>query len=97
MKLDELDPELFTWDSYEYDFGNRLDCFWNQYPEIYQFDEFLSKLKNKIVGWCNPSRLSVRPRNDGIAVMCEDEDGRFWFHVLDKTANALGIKREFSA
>lgn len=93
MELEELNPELFTWETYEYDFGHRLDRYWNAYPEIFQFEEFIAKLKKNIIGWCDPSRLSVRPKNEGIAVMCEDDDGKFWFHVLDKTAHALGIKK----
>jgi hypothetical protein len=29
--------------------------------------------------------------------MCEGEDGeKFWFHALDKTVEALGIKGKFS-
>ncbi len=35
MKLEELNPELFNWETYECDFGHRLDCYWNTYPEIY--------------------------------------------------------------
>ena len=39
MELEELNPELFNWETYEYDFGHRLDCYWNQYPEIFQFEQ----------------------------------------------------------
>ena len=32
---------------------------------------------------------------EGVALMCEGEDGeKFWFHALDKTAEALGIKEK---
>ena len=93
MKLEELNPELFNWETYDCDFGHRLDCYWNTYPEIYQFDQFIIQLKKYAIGWCDSSRLSVRPKSDGIAVMCEDDDGKFWFHVLDKTAVALGITK----
>ena len=94
MELEELNPELFNWDSYECDFGHRLDCYWNAYPEIFQFDHFITQLKKCAIGWCDASRVPVRPKGDGIAVMCEDEDGKFWFHVLDKTAEALGIAKK---
>lgn len=93
-KLEELNPELFTWDSYEYDFGHRLDSFWNAYPEIFQFNDFIAQLKKRAIGWCDATRVPVKPKNEGYAVMCEDEDGKFWFHILDQTANALGIKKE---
>ena len=93
MKLEELNPELFNRETYECDFGHRLYCYWNTYPEIYQFDQFITQLKKYAIGWCDSSRLLVRPKSDGIAVMCEDGDGKFWFHVLDKTAKALGITK----
>lgn len=97
MELEELNPELFNWETYEYDFGHRLDCYWNAYPEIFQFDYFIKQLKKYAIGWCDATRVVVRPKDKGIAVMCEDEDGKFWFHVFDKTAEALGIiKSDFS-
>lgn len=94
MQLEELNPELFTWETYECDFGYRLDLYWNAYPEIFQFDHFITQLKKRAIGWCDASRVPVRPKSDGIAVMCEDEDGKFWFHVLDQTAEALGITKK---
>ena len=93
MELEELNPELFNWETYEIDFGHRLDCYWNSYPEIFQFDQFVAQLKKHAIGWCDASRVQVRPKNNGIAVMCEDKDGKFWFHVLDKTAKDIGISK----
>ena len=68
--------------------------FYKAYPEIFQFDHFITQLKKRAIGWCDASRVPVRPKSDGIAVMCEDEDGKFWFHVLDQTAEALGITKK---
>ena len=89
--IEELDPELFTYPNYEVEFGHRLGIYHNHYGEIFQMGDFIRALKSHIVGWCDPSRLVVRPRSDGAAVMCEDEDGRFWFHILDETCKIMGI------
>lgn len=68
-----IDPELFTYETYEPAYWQRLGCG--------VFDTSLDRLvAGRAVGTCDPSRLAVRPRADGVAVMCEDEDGRFWFH-----------------
>ena len=92
-KIPEIDPELFTYELYEMNFGDRLGLYHGMYPEVFEFENFVKVLAPKVVGWCDPSRLAVRPKTEGVALMCEDEDGeRFWFHALDKTAEALGIK-----
>ena len=92
-EIPEIDPELFTYDAYEMNFGDRLGLYHRMYPEVFEFENFIRILKPRVVGWCDPSRLAVRPKSEGVALMCEDEDGeKFWFHALDKTAEALGIK-----
>lgn len=92
-KIPEIDPELFTYELYEMNFGGRLGLYHGMYPEVFEFENFVKVLAPKVVGWCDPSRLAVRPKTEGVTLMCEDGDGeRFWFHVLDKTAEALGIK-----
>jgi hypothetical protein len=89
--IEELNPECFTYDNYELDFGHRLGIYHNYFGEIFQQEDFIQAVKDKIIGWCDPSRLSVRPREDGAAIMCEDEDGKFWFHILNESAEKLGI------
>lgn len=94
-KIPEIDPELFTYELYEMNFGDRLGLYHRMYPEVFEFENFVKALAPRVVGWCDPSRLAVRPKAEGAALMCEDEDGgRFWFHALDKTAEALGIKEK---
>lgn len=91
--IPEIDPELFTYERYEMNFGDRLGLLHSMFPDIFQKNEYLEKVKRCAVGWCDPSRLAVRPRNDGIALMCEDENGeKFWFHAFEETAKALGVK-----
>lgn len=90
-KIEELSPEIFTYELYEVDFGSRIGIYHNHFGEIYEMDDFIHAVKDKIIGWCDPSRLLVRPRTDGAAIMCEDEDGKFWFHILHESAERLGI------
>ena len=69
----ELNPELFTYELYDSGWRYRFDVSWSE--------RVTPKIAEKYVGWCDASRLLVRPRRDEYAVMCEDEDGKFWFHV----------------
>ena len=39
------------------------------------------KIADVAIGYCDASRLFARPRRNEYALMCEDEDGKFWFHV----------------
>jgi hypothetical protein len=92
-EIPEINPELFTYELYEANFGDRLGLYYHMYPEVFEFENFIKALRPRVVGWCDPSRLYVRPKTEGVALMCEDEDGeKFWFHALGKTADALGIK-----
>ena len=71
--MNELNPELFTYELYESNFWSRL----NMRVCDYLDDE----IKKHMIGWCPAERLSFRPRKGDIAVMCEDENSeKFWFH-----------------
>lgn len=76
-KIEEIDPERFIYQNYEPDYWTRLGmCFSCGCLDV------AKKAKACAIGWCDASRLSVRPRPGCIAVMCEDEDGEpFWFRM----------------
>ena len=84
--MEELNPELFTWDIYEADYGARLDL---DYSKSIDYNIMRKEIKDRCVGYCDGGRLYVRPRSDCYGVMLEDDDGEpFWFHfpkdVLDE-------------
>jgi sulfatase maturation enzyme AslB (radical SAM superfamily) len=39
------------------------------------------KLKEHVIGWCYAENLSVRPKDNHVAVMCEKDNEPFWFHL----------------
>lgn len=84
--IEELNPELFIYENYESDFWHRLDM---EIDESCDDDVLAFKMRGKVLGWCDASRLQVRPRSDMVAVMCEDEYGKFWFHVYKSTLEKL--------
>lgn len=68
-KLEELSPELFIWELYDSG-GPLLDR---------------NEVAQMAIGYCDASRLQVRPRSNLMALMCEDPEGnKFWFHVEPK-------------
>ena len=72
--LEELDPELFIYELYDSS-GPMMDT-WD--------------IAKYCIGWCDASRLQVRPRSDMIAIMLELPDGeRIWFHWEPKALKAI--------
>ncbi len=79
MKLEELSPELFIYELYDSS-GPLLDH---------------NEVARMAVGYCDASRLQVRPRKNLLALMCEDPDGnRFWFHVEQREIDRINKWRE---
>lgn len=53
-------------------------------------DMLIRHLNKYAIGWCDGSRLTVRPRPETCGIMCETTDGvRFWFHIQRKTLDRL--------
>lgn len=79
MELKELNPELFLWELY-----NMAGC--------YQLDTALHIAES--LGYCDASRLAVRPRTGEYALMIEYKNGeKCWFHVPPKLLEL--IKQRF--
>lgn len=87
--MEELNPELFTWDNYEADYGARLDL---DYRMSIDYEIMRLEIKHRIVGYCDGGRLYVRPRPDCYGVMLKDDDmEKFWFHFpKDALDNMIG-------
>ena len=78
MKAEKIDPELFTWENYEPDFGYRVGL---NFADTLDILKMKREIVRRLVGYCDGSRLSVRPRTNSYAIMLDDDDGeRFWFH-----------------
>lgn len=74
--MNNIDPELFIYELYESNYIDRLGLSYDVNPSILN-----KKILECAIGYCDASRLYVRPRSDMIAVMCEDENHeKFWFH-----------------
>ena len=75
MTLEEISPELFLWELYDAN-------------GIFGLSEDLYIAKT--VGYCDASRLQVRPRAGMFALMIEYEDGtKHWFHGTKHTLEAV--------
>lgn len=78
--LKELNPELFIWELWEPGFWDSLDL---TYTESMDIDNLVEAIKKYGVGYCNSTRLQVRPKDENyLAVMCEKDGRKFWFHVF---------------
>ena len=79
-KLPQLSAERFTYESWEPGFWDMLGL---GYAESMEEDNLIRAIKEYGIGYCNSSRLAVRPKDDMyVAVMCERDGIKFWFHVF---------------
>ena len=93
--IEEINPELFTWDNYENDYGGRLDLDYRQSTDLKVMER---EIKRRAIGYCQGSRLSVRPKSDMYGIMLEDDDGeKFWFHYprtcLDRIIDGINWEK----
>lgn len=82
-----MNSAKFTWEKYcsKVGFSN---------GECWDFYINRPKAGFKEIGRCDASKLMVRPRTEGFAVMLEHEESgdTFWIHVLSD--EAMGIRPE---
>ena len=70
MTLEEISPERFLWEYYDID-------------GMLEFDEALRAAVG--FGYCDASRLRVRPRSGLYALMVEWPDGaKAWYHITPR-------------
>ena len=70
MTVEEISPELFLWELYNVNGVQELDV------ALHIAVKF---------GYCDASRLLVRPRSGMLALMVEYEDGaKEWYHITPK-------------
>ena len=70
MTVEEISPELFLWELYNVNGVQELDVALH----------FAVKF-----GYCDASRLFVRPRSGMLALMVEYEDGaKEWYHITPR-------------
>ena len=70
MTVEEISPELFLWELYNVNGVQELDV--------------ALRIAVKF-GYCDASRLFVRPRSGMLALMVEYEDGaKEWYHITPK-------------
>lgn len=77
--LEQIDPERFLYEYYSCDGLAFLDS---------------NDLARYAVGWCDASRLRVRPRSGLLALMVETPNGdKMWFHIDQKMLGLLQKRR----
>ena len=89
--IDEISSERFNYQNYESNYWDRLGMGFSCGTL-----DIVKKVKEKCVGWCDASRLAFRPRENEIAVLCEDEYGYFWFHLGETGKEAFLFEEDYN-
>ena len=92
-KLPKFSAERFTFELWASDFWNMLGL---SYADAMEIDTLVQAVKTYAIGYCDSPRLKMRPKDEEyVAVMCEREGEKFWFHVFkDDIADILGDEDE---
>ena len=96
-EIEELNPELFTFNNYEADYWGVFDV-----PFVYPIGDngagerkYHRAIAQYAIGFCDGSRLRVRPRSHCVGLMCEKDGEKFWFHLEKETLNKIfTVKKE---
>lgn len=91
------DWDIRCWDSLDLSWGEMFDgesyIGYRDLPhnkgKKHQGDMLLRALDKYAIGYCDSTRMNIRPREGWVAIMCERDGGRFWFHIQKNTLNAL--------
>lgn len=76
--LEELNSELFIYENYEPDWWTALDL---SFCDAVDVSNVLRKVNEYAIGYCDSSRVRLRPKDDCFAVMFEKNGRKFWFHI----------------
>jgi len=77
-KLEQLNSECFTYYNYESNWWSLFDI---SFCESMNLDILKKCVAKYAVGYCDGSKLTVRPSLKSNAVMFEKNGERFWFHI----------------
>lgn len=77
-KLEILNSECFIYDNYESNWWSLLDL---DFDSAMNIKNIMNAVEKYAVGYCDSSRVKLRPKKDSYAVMFEKDGKRFWFHI----------------
>ena len=87
---EEMNPDSFTWQKYCGQIGISV-------AQIFGFEAKLSGDFTSL-GWTDASRLSIRPKSDGIAIMLwsKEFEEELWCHVSSDFLGTLHLSKSLS-
>jgi hypothetical protein len=76
--LKQLNSECFIYENYESDWWTLLDLDFEQSLNV---KLVMDAVKKYAIGYCESSRVQLRPKSDCYSVMFEKNGLKFWFHI----------------
>lgn len=77
-KLPELNSECFIYKNYESNWWSLLDL---DFSDAMEVSNVIRCVEKYAIGYCESSKVRLRPKPDSYAVMFEKDGERFWFHI----------------
>lgn len=80
--LEQLNSECFRYDNWEANWWGALDL---DYSKACDDKEIMRVVRKYAVGYCDSSKVRMRPRDNSYAVMFSRNGEEFWCHILKET------------
>ena len=77
-EIEELNSECFLYENHESNWWNLFDIDFEQSLELKHIHEAIEKYA---IGFCDGSKVLLRPNSKNYAIMFEKDGEKFWFHV----------------
>jgi len=89
LGIEKLNAECFRFDNWESNWWTVIDLEFSSSAKL-----FMTQISKFIVGWCEGSKLSVRPKESYYAVMLWKNEKEFWFHINDDMFERYFLDRD---
>ena len=77
-KLTKLDPKKFNYKNHESDWWTTFNL---SYTESIETEKLIKAINKYAIGYCDGSKLEIKPKSNSYAVMFNVEGYEFWFHI----------------
>lgn len=77
-KLIKMNPENFNYQNHE---ANWWTAFNLSFTESIETDKLVKAINKYAIGYCDSSKLKIKPKSNSYAVMFNVDGYKFWFHI----------------
>ena len=83
--MSKIDSKEFTYKKHE---ANWWSAFGFSFSESIKPEKLIKAIDDYAIGYCDGSKLEIKPKEKSYAIMFNVEGDKFWFHI-DNSENTI--------